>query len=362
MILAHLLVLAVLGQSDAVEARVTAERLEVLDEAGESGYVVAALKRGDAVRVRPSENPRHGWLAIEPPASVLCWVEESALKMAEGEDGSVPRIAKVRSTTAVRSGNPRAKLPGPPRGSLKPGDRVRLADRPALESGSKSPQRWRAIAPPPGRAFFVAADGVAWDAATSPPSPPAEVQTSFTTAGDDPELRRADGMLLAETTGQPVEKWRLGAIREAYEARMKQADGDPEKRRTLEARLAQVARYERASKAAQGFVEAASRTRELDSDFARIERKLADAERERSRAYDAVGFIQPSAKMLDGRKLFALIGREGTVVAYLDVPAGLDPQPLTARRVGVRGQSRYNAELKARLIAVRDLVNLEPKG
>lgn len=363
MIFAHLLVLAVgiSGQAEAVEARVTADRLEVFDAARDSGYIVASLSRGETVRVRPSENPGAGWLAIDPPASIFCWVEESALKLGEAEDGAVPHAARVRASAVVRSGNARAKLPGPPCGTLEPGDRVRLVDRPAAEIGSKSPRRWRAIAPPTGRAFFIEADGVAWDAApSSAAATPTEVRAVFA-PGDDPELRRVDGMLLAETTGQPVEKWRLGAIREAYEALAKQAGEDAERRRAVELRLDQVARYERASKAAQGFVEAASRSRDLDSGFEKIERKLADVERERSRAFDAVGFIQPSARMVQGRKLFALIGREGTVAAYLDVPPGVDPEPLTARRVGIRGQSHYNAELKARLISVRDLVNLEPR-
>ncbi|WP_165250931.1 hypothetical protein [Paludisphaera soli] len=360
MILVHLLVLAagVSAQAGTVEGRVT-DRLEVLDAARDSGYVVATVERGDSVRVRPAGAPKPGWLAIDPPASAFCWVEESALELDEAEDGA-PLAAKVRASTVVRSGNARAKLPGPPCGKLEPGDRVRLVDRPAAEVGSRSPRRWRAIAPPSELAFFVAADGVAWDAAPPPSPTTPEVQRVALAPGDDAELRRVDGMLLAETTGQPVEKWRLDAIREAYQSLADQA-GDPERRRAVEARLAQVAQYEKAAKAARSFVEAASRSRDLDEDFARLERRLADVERERSRAYDAVGFIQPSSRMLDGRKLFALIGREGTVVAYLDVPVGVDPAPLTARRVGIRGQSRYNPDLKARLIQVRDLTNLEPK-
>jgi hypothetical protein len=306
------------------------------------------------VRVKPGEAAHHGWLAIEPPSSVFCWVEESALKSTG--DAEPSRTAKIRTTTTVRSGNRLAKLPGPPRGSLKPGDRVRLIDRPTLEVGEKAPQRWRAVMPPAGRLFFVPADGVAW----TPPAPPAvEVRAVYATSSEgDPDLKRVDAMLLAETTGQPVEKWRLGPIREAYETLVK---ADPARSRAVDERLKRLEGFEHASKAAQAFVDAAVKARDLDDDFDRMERKLADAERERSRAFDAVGFIQPSSRMLEGRKLFALIGREGSVVAYLDVPPGLDPDALTARRVGVRGRSGYDAELKARLIAVRDLIDLEGK-
>ncbi|WP_165067919.1 hypothetical protein [Paludisphaera rhizosphaerae] len=355
MIVAQLVVAAaVLGQSGSVEAKVEADRLEVFDAAEADGYVVTTLRRGDIVRVKPGEALRHGWLAIEPPSAAFCWVEESALKPAGANDP--PNTAKVKTTTTIRSGNLKAKLPGPPRGSLKPGDRVRLVDRPALEVGDKAPKRWRAVTPPPGRSFFVPADGVSW----TPPAPSAvEVRAVYATSSEgDPDLRKVDAMLLAETTGQPVEKWRLGPIREAYEALEK---ADPARSRAVGERLKRLEGLERAAKAAQEFVEAAMKARDLDDEFDKIEGKLADVERTRSRAFDVVGFIQPSAKMLEGRKLFALIGREGSVVAYLDVPPGLDPDGLTAHRVGVRGRPGYNAELKARLVDVRDLVDLETK-
>lgn len=191
----------------------------------------------------------------------------------------------------------------------------------------------------------------------------AEVQpTAFAAPDEDPELKRIDGMLLAETAGRPVEDWRLESIRSAYEALSRQVAGDPERRRIVDDRLKRLEGLERASVAARGFVAAVSKSRELDGAFARLERRLEDAERARSRAFDAVGFVQPSARMHEGRKLFALIGlKDGAVSAYLDVPPGLDTRSLTARRVGVRGAARYNPDLKTRLITVRDLVDLEAR-
>ncbi len=88
--------------------------------------------------------------------------------------------------------------------------------------------------------------------------------------------------------------------------------------------------------------------------------RTAAAMRSRSRAYQAVGFMQPSAQKVDGRKLFVLIGKKGATVAFLDIPPGLDPRPALARRVGVRGVAHYNEELHSRLITVRDLEPIEP--
>lgn len=352
-----ILIAATIGQPETVEARVAVARLDVVDRPADSGYVVTTLVKGDTVRVRPGEAPVTGWLAIDPPGSVYCWVEAEALKRADPLRER-PDMARVRSTTTIRSANPKAKLPGPPRGTLNPGDRVRVLDIPALEVGESSPRRWVAVAPPIGRAYYIPAEAVEW-------APPAEAEvrpTAFAAGGEDPDLKRVDAMLLAETTGKPVEDWRLAPIRSAYEALARQAEADPDRRRSVDGRLKQLEGLERAAAAAKGFVEAASKGRDLDASFARLERRIADAERERSRAFDAVGFVQPSAKMHDGRKLFALIGlKDGLVAAYLDVPPGLDALPLTARRVGVRGAARYDADLKARLITVRDLVDLEAK-
>ena len=58
-----------------------------------------------------------------------------------------------------------------------------------------------------------------------------------------------------------------------------------------------------------------------------------------------MGFIQPSVRKVDGHKVFALIGAQGSAIAYLDIPAGLDPEPDLARRVGVRGQAHFSEDL-----------------
>ena len=65
--------------------------------------------------------------------------------------------------------------------------------------------------------------------------------------------------------------------------------------------------------------------------------------------------------MIDGRKLYVLIGKDGSTLAYLDIPPGLDIDPLLAHRVGVRGQPHFNEDLGTRLITVRDVEKLESR-
>jgi hypothetical protein len=246
---------------------------------------------------------------------------------------------------------------------------VLLVDRPALTFGGGRGRRWLAIAPPSDRSFFVPADGIGWErptptVATATATAPsrAEVvgagyQEASGSGSTDPDLRRIDGMLRAIVTGQPIESWRLDGVRAEYEALLRSR---PELGEALRARLAQVGKYEQAAKSAQKFITVVSKSRRRDEEVAKVERQIAAAAQESRRSYDAVGFVQPSSRRLEGRKLYALIGRQGTAVAYLDIPPGLDPDPMLTHRVGVRGQSRYNGDLRARVIAVQDLEDLEP--
>ena len=90
-----------------------------------------------------------------------------------------------------------------------------------------------------------------------------------------------------------------------------------------------------------------------------MQRQLAAVDRYRTVTYHAIGVVQPSSRVVDGRKLHTLIGQDGRTIAYLDIPPGLDVEAMGARRVGVRGSVHYNQELGTRLITVRDL---EPVG
>jgi hypothetical protein len=54
-----------------------------------------------------------------------------------------------------------------------------------------------------------------------------------------------------------------------------------------------------------------------------------------------------------------LIGDDGRTETYVLAPPGLDLAPYVAARVGLRGDSRYHAGRKARVITVREVEPLD---
>lgn len=175
------------------------------------------------------------------------------------------------------------------------------------------------------------------------------------------DLKRIDGMILAITTERPIERWDFLTAREECQAILDRAKGDPGVEAEARARLAEIDRYQRAAEAARRFVSIVGESHDRDEQVARVSRALEIAASQRRRAYDAIGFAQPSARLVKGRRVYALIGREGSAVAYLEIPPGLDPEPLMSRRVGVRGRARFDGELGARVIAVSDMEALEAR-
>jgi hypothetical protein len=379
-----------------VEAEVEADRLDVLDHPEDTGYAVGQLRKGDRVRVRVDRIPGSGWLAIDPLPTSICWVEQSSIEL-DGE-GASDRIARaldpggddrgtatrawvVRSRAVVRSGNPLARLPGPPGGSLPRGTMVQLVDRPALKLGQgPHAARWRAIVPPPDFVCYVRADGIRW-ARPAPSDPPiAERRASYEepikpSRAEDrkagppspmpadiaSELERIDATYRATLASQPMERWRFETVRVEYQALLRRAGDRPDVEEAIRGRLAELTRNEQAARAARTIESILERSHHRDAEVARMRQRLAQLERARARAYDAVGFVQPSARKVDGRKVFALIGRDGSTIAYLDIPPGLDPQPLLARRVGIRGLAHFSEDLGTRLITVRDMEGIEAR-
>ncbi|QEH35436.1 hypothetical protein OJF2_39880 [Aquisphaera giovannonii] len=173
------------------------------------------------------------------------------------------------------------------------------------------------------------------------------------------ELERIDGLHRSIVRGGPVEGWRFETVRAGYQAVLKRAGGQPGLEDALRDRLARVSRDEQASRAAREIESILAKGRRVDADVEAVRRNLGRAERARARNFEAVGFIQPSARMIEGRKLFALIGSKGAAIAYLDIPPGINPAPYYVCRSGIRGRVRYSEELRSRLITVRDIVRLE---
>jgi len=125
--------------------------------------------------------------------------------------------------------------------------------------------------------------------------------------------------------------------------------------------LTQVTRHEQAAEAARTMQTILAESHRRDREVAQVKQRIAAAGRSRPHAFSAVGFMQPSAQGIDGRKLYVLIAKNGSTVAYLDIPPGLDPDPLIAHRVGVRGVPHFNEDLGTRLITVHDMEEIEAR-
>jgi hypothetical protein len=386
----------------AIEGEVNAERLDVFDQPEDQAFITGRLQRGDRVHVRPDRIPRTGWLAIERLPTSICWIEESSLEPQDGEspesmdreldttrhDRSHAAHAWVnRSRAVIRSGHPGALIPGPPQGALSKGTMVQLVDRPALLYGQGSTKsRWLAIVPPADKVFYIHANGVRWlsTASTPPIEPAAEVRASYeearaSTQEESPsrgtpknnssswpaeisaELERIDATYKAIIASQPIHQWRFETVRADYQSLLKRAGDRLDLEDELRTRLARVTQHEQAARAARTIDMILTKSHRRDSEVAAVRRDLARLEQTRTRAFDAVGFIQPSARKVDGHKVFALIGAKGSTIAYLDIPVGLDPEPFLARRVGVRGQAHFSEDLGTRLITVRDMENIEAR-
>lgn len=169
------------------------------------------------------------------------------------------------------------------------------------------------------------------------------------------EIKTADEMHRAMRMNERISHWQFAAIRARYESVMKRANGDEAVERAVRARLARVARDEQSAEAARTIEKILAQSHRRDRDVAAEEDRVAAAARSHARAFNARGFVQASTEMIDGRKLYILIANDGSTIAYLDVPPGLDIDPLLTKRIGVRGEPHFNEDLGARLITVRDV-------
>jgi hypothetical protein len=384
----------------AIEVDVTAKHLDVFDRPDNRGFVTGLARRGERLRVRIDQPVGTGWLAIDPLPTSILWVQESSLELEDdgaswairndAEPGARDRGPLIRAWVSrepaiVRSGNLLARLPGPPNGSLPACTLVQLVDRPALELGQEGKNvRWLAIVPPPEQAFFIHADGIRWPAPSAPMPAAAEVRASYEEPAHSPEqaipvgknptgstsswppevlaeIDRLDGIFRVIVSSQPIAQWRFETLRAGYQNLLKRAGDRADLENALRARLARLTQHEQAARAARTIESILAKSHRRDVEVSAARRQFARLERTRAREFDAVGFIQPSARMVDGHKVFALIGREGKTDAYLDIPPGLDPEPFLASRVGVRGQAHFNEDLGTRLISVRDLESIEKK-
>ncbi len=360
---------------------VVVERLEVYDQADETSYRMGTLNRGDRIRLR--RVLAGGWVAIEPPPLAIGWVARSALNSGDVQGGGESRTSRptqgrvIAEDAEVRSGQLQARLPGPPWVQLPRGALVRLVDRPPLTIGrGASASVWLAIVPPESAVCYLRSEGIG---EASPPSPPVPERLATYRVGEDDragaemipltglpadigaEIQRFDGMHRAIVVNQPIEQWRFESVRAGYQSVLKRAGNNSEVEEALRVRLARVTRHEQAAQAARTIQATLASSRRRDSQVAQTRQRLAAADRTRTRTYNAIGFVQPTSREVDGRKVHALIGSNGSTIAYLDIPPGIDITSLGVQRVKVFGVTHYNQDLGARLITVRDLEAIETR-
>jgi len=375
------IVLGLLGSDVGAElpapAAVVAESLDVFDEPDNASFATGRIKLGDRIVVL--DELGEGWLAIEPPPGSISWIDQDTINdVGEGE----ARVIVPR--TAVRPGRPGARMPGSAHWVLEQGETVRLVDQPSITlRQGRANHTWQAIEPPAIEVRYVRAEGVRFQGGTRgnasrvndvPQHRMARtvraserldrVETNIASVGPG----EAEGPLPADVAAavskvealhrsilkQPVEYWQLEPVRQGYQKLLEHTT-DPAVRAALRARLDRVLRQEALAKAARSFQHLLVRSRQLDQDVDRVRTPASEAPPAELAPYDAEGLLQKSSRQVDGQTVYALIGKKGQTVAYLNVPPGLEAGALVARRVGVRGAVRFNEALRTNLIIVREL-------
>ena len=173
------------------------------------------------------------------------------------------------------------------------------------------------------------------------------------------EIKMVDEMHRTIRINQSISRWQFETVRSSYQAILKRAGNDPTVEEAIRVRLARVTRDEQSAHAARTIEDILVRSHRRDQKVAADRRRVAAASRSRARAFSARGYVQASTEMIEGRMLYVLIANDGSTIAYLDVPPGLDISRLVAHRIGVRGEPHFNEELGARLITVRDVEKIE---
>lgn len=367
--------------SIADEGIVIVRDLPFYDRAGFDAFEAGTLELGSKV-VAVGDGPP-GWLAIEPPRSAFDWIDEAAIRPSHE-----PNAARVVANSAtVRSARRQAKLPGPPKRTLRRGDMVELVDVGPLRVRFGTERVvWRAIAPAADELFYVRIEGIELigkrfrnrsrlkrtkTASTieSDSSETARVDESLARLGPrasnaalpdaiEAEIRSAEDEHRAMLR-EPIEQWNTGSIAHRYRRILARNNLPAAAATIVRARLEELKRQE----------EAATAATELDDRLRRGRRRTGGsvakkfgpnaAKPKMKRPFDAVGLLQPSAKLHDGEKVFALIARDGLISTYLAIPPGYDTRPLIAHRVGVRGEKRFDESIGGNLILVNELEWLE---
>lgn len=339
--------------------RVVVDAVEVHDEPSATSYVSGELARGAVVEPVGAVGPE--WVAIRPPDEVTEWADESSL-LVHGSG-----VFEVRPGGAVvRSGRRDALLPGPALARHAEGTRLRGLEAPALRVRTRTGERtYRAVRPIEGAVRYIPSWAVR--AEPEPPSPPPPLaiesppvlDSEVQTAQVEPPPEIAEDLIGIDATIRaillgPIEGWAFEPVRARCVTLLEQNPA-PESRAAIQARLTRIESLADLSEAGRRFRELLGRSRQRDQAAAVVRGR----DRSEPEPFDDQGLLQSSSRMVEGQFVSALIGGDGRLRAYLDIPPGLDGSRFLGKRVGVRGPSRYDENLRAPLIRVRDVELLE---
>ena len=368
-------------------ASVVADSVDVMDEPDDGAFSTGRLARGGRVFIR-REGPS-GWVTIEPPDGAFSYVQEPELEdLGDGRARVIVRFA------AIRPGRDGARLPGPPRVTLRQGTIVRVLDRrPLVVRRRGSEETWIAIAPPSQESRFVRADAIeeeppASDEEAAPrrdrlaarkTTDPEPLANPKRIGPITPEFLAVPALEPSEgVTGEAalelskivdrhrnelrksMDQWDLGSVEASYQALAKRGAEAVDKR-AIERRLDVLRRQKTAADSAAKIAKLLGRSRARDGNIAKARRGVDTPVAAIQGDYDASGLLQTTSRMVEGRKVLVLLGDDGGIAAYLTIPPGLSVEPLLSHRVGVRGEGRFDETLGRKVIQVQDIERLDVK-
>jgi hypothetical protein len=345
------------GEVSPRQLEVGIDRLDVFAEPDDQSFSTARLYQGDMVDIRKSLPG--GWLAIAPPAGSFHWVDS-----ADVEALSDGRLYVNSPKTTLRLGREGLQRPGPTRVTLTEGAVLRPARQPSLsDNQGRRPRTWQAVAAGADEVRFVRAAGLIDP--DHPPRPLPSVDSperrASHTADLPPDLaapvRAIEGSHRA-VVNQPIERWDFTEVRRDYQSLLASRRDDPARAAAREG-LDRVDQADDLAKASRTFEALIRKSRQRDAEVEKIKESLRALRASEALSYDAEGLLQATARRVEGEKVFALINDEGQIVTYLRIPPGVDTINLVARRVGVRGKSRFNEGLRFRLLDVADIEALD---
>lgn len=370
-------------------AWVAVEGTELLVEPDDASPGTNRLRKGqrlEVVRKGPG-----GWLGVIPPADSFSWVDRDDI-----EDLGDGRARIVRERAAIRPGVEGARLPAGVWTILRRGELVELLDLvPLVLRQADGTQRvLYAVRPPRGELRHIREEDILWvdpralgeegaapdvellqpgrrgrrQLASGLPRRGPGVDPSFLAVGPptrelglargfDQELARVEARHRAVLSA-PLESWSLESVRGEYQA-LERVAGSTLEREAIGLRLQQLDRQRRAAEAARRLAELLAGMHRRDAELVAIDRQLGAIATGEAAAYEAEGLLQATSELVDGRRAYVLIGEDGRTATYLLAPPGLDLGRYLSGRVGVRGDSRFHAVLKARVITVRELERLD---